>query len=102
MLSSAIAGMPLVEISAHWALPFIIGIFFAYLMRKQLLEKKCYSERWLIVLTTLLFCMLLDVFIKVEANIGNQDIPIANATFVIGLFLTLFFKLEPHKQRGTD
>ena len=95
MLSSIIIGFPLLSIGAHWIIPFIVGGVFAGLLRKQLIEREWYAERWIIVIITLLFCMLLDVFLKVETNIGDQSVPIANATFVAGLFLTLFFTLKP-------
>lgn len=99
MLSSAVLSTPIFQLGAQWAIPFIAGVFFSFLIQKQLLETSHLGERWLIVITTLLFCMLLDVFLKVDTTISNQHLPIANATFVVGLFLTLFFKFEPSEMK---
>ncbi|CAM3738325.1 hypothetical protein [Pseudoalteromonas maricaloris] len=95
MLNSAVVSAPLLQVFIQWAVPFVAGGFFAFTIKRQLKKEKFHGERWLIVVTTLLFCMLLDVFFRVKTGLAEHDIPIANATFVVGLFITLFFHLKP-------
>ncbi|MDP8162310.1 hypothetical protein QJU89_02735 [Pasteurella skyensis] len=93
MLNSA---MPLLwKHTVQEAVPLVAGITFAIIIKYQIAKEHFYAERWVIVITTLLFCTLLDVFLNVEMNVGNHTLSISNVTFVVGLSLTLFFYNKP-------
>ena len=97
MLRSTFSTSEIFSIFLKGFLPFFTGLIFAILIKKQI-EEEFYSSRWLIIVSTLLFCILLDVFINVKIELNNQSIPIANANFIIGLFMSLFFNIKPKEE----
>lgn len=90
------------DLCSYGVMPFAGGAFFALIIKHQIMEGHFYTERWIITVTTLLLCMLFDVFLNVEKTIGGHDIPVANATFIVGLFITLFIHVKPTNNLSSE
>lgn len=73
--------------------PFIIGVIFAFYVRKSF-TNDAGVERWNAVITTLLICMLIDTLMNMGIFVENREIPIANVAFSIGLLITLFLTYD--------
>lgn len=76
---------------AKSVLPLLLGAWFAWHVSKYLLSDT-QAERWSVVILTFLLCMFLDVLINTEMPVGDTSVPIANTSFVIGLFTTFFLR----------
>jgi hypothetical protein len=97
MLKTTFATSEIFMLLTRDIVPFFVGLIFAILIKKHIEKDRLFSSRWLIIVSTLLFCTLLDVFLNVKTELNSHDIPVANATFIVGLFMSLFFVIKPNK-----